>query len=79
MKYFLLLLMLGCLTGCEPNPLSKAKQNYSCLGHGGVFSYTTNSITDLTCRDGKVIEGWRNIIIPLKDLEEMYKIGEEKL
>jgi hypothetical protein len=77
MKYSLLL-MIVFLVGCTPSPLSKAKQNYLCKEHGGVSSYTYLSTSCTVCRDGTQFHPWYDTIIPMEDLEEMYKIGEGK-
>ena len=76
MKYLLLLLMLGCLTGCQVKPLAKAQQNYLCKEHGGVSRYVGFINSGIICRDGTFIYPWHKTIIPMEDLEEMYKIGE---
>jgi hypothetical protein len=77
MKYSLLLMVIF-LVGCEPIPLDKAKQNYLCKEHGGVYFYSLSAVKGVVCRDGLRIHPWQDTIIPMEDLEEMYKIGEGK-
>ena len=68
MKYILILTALF-LVGCKDSELMKARSEYVCHDHGGVYKYGGYSIK-ATCNDGSIIDV-RDIILP-----EGHRVGE---
>ena len=60
MKVLLIALIL--LTGCTPSDMTKAKQNYICREHGGVYEYTVGFFK-LLCNDGSYFDYNKSITI----------------
>lgn len=62
-KYFLFSILL-LLSACDtaPSDLSKAKQDFVCKDHGGVYEYVPWTL-QARCMDGTNVDRWRSAII----------------
>lgn len=67
-KKILCLTTLVLLTGCEPNSLQKAQQDFVCYNRGGVYDYSSMfgnvAITEVKCFNGEWVQWSPNMIIP---------------
>lgn len=68
MDKFLIIAGLVTLTGCQPNSLHKAQQDYICSDRGGVYSYSTmlgNAPLDkVKCFNGQWVDWSTTQVIP---------------
>ena len=58
-KTITICIAVSILTGCQPDSLRKAQQDYSCHKKGGVYTYGKvfgTRTEDVKCRNGETVE-----------------------